>query len=347
MAVRPRGKGWQADITVKGRRYRETFETEAAAKAWEHEARAAVLRGDPLPRANGSSDGTPPEGEQIDRGNNTLGAILDRTFQRFWKGGASEKTMLIYMRQLEAYFGAATPIHQIDTNAIDGFIDYNIANHNSNGSVNRKLACLSKALRYARDRGIIQFIPKIERKKEGIGRIRWLTPEEEKALLDLLRSWEKPEHAEVVTLLIDTGMRPKELYSLAPRDVDLKHDTITIWKTKTDHPRTVYMTKRVKDIVSRRVSAVTAPTAKLFPYNNAWLRHTWDRAKLQLGYAHDKQFIPYICRHTCASRLVQRGVPINVVKEWMGHKTVQMTMRYAHLAPQNLKAAASVLEAAE
>lgn len=347
MAVRPRGKGYQADITVKGRRYRETFDTEAAAQAWELEARAAILRGDPIPRANAPQEGTSPDAQQSDRGNNTLGAILDRTFHRFWKGGASEKTMLIYMKQLETYFGAATPIHQVDANAIDGFIDFQISQNQSNGSINRKLACLSKALTYAFERKIIAHKPKIERKKEGVTRIRWLSVEEEKALLGLFRSWEKEEHAEVVEVLIDTGLRPKELYSLVSRDVDLKSGTITIWKNKTDHPRTIYMTKRVKDIVSRRMSAVTAPSQKLFPYNNAWLRHTWDRAKLQLGLMHDKNFIPYICRHTCASRLVQRGVAINVVKEWLGHKSIQMTMRYAILAPHNLKAAATVLEAAE
>ncbi len=42
--------------------------------------------------------------------------------------------------------------------------------------------------------------------------------------------------------------------------------------------------------------------------------------------------------HTCASRLVQRGVPLKVVQEWMGHKAINMTMRYAHLAPANLLA---------
>ena len=107
------------------------------------------------------------------------------------------------------------------------------------------------------------------------------------------------------------------------------------------------MTKRVRSIVERRISAVTAPNEKLFPYDNFWMRYVWDRARVQLGYANDKHFVPYICRHTCASRLVQRGVPINVVKEWMGHRSIQMTMRYAHLAPANLKAAASVLEADE
>ena len=348
MAVRPRGKGWQADITVKGRRLREHFDTEAEAKAWELEARAAVLRGDPVPRPNCSSAANAPEHERFAKENNTLASILEKTFQRYWKGGPSEAKMLVNMKQVEAFFGAATPIHRIDTDAVDAFIDHCVAKGNSNATINRKLAVLSKSLTYAYERKLIPFKPKIERQREGLGRVRWLSDEEERALIDLLRSWEKNHHADVVICLIDTGFRPVELYRITSKDVDLKAGTITIWKSKgRDIPRTIHMTKRVRSIIERRMSAVTAPTDRLFPYDNFWMRHVWDRARVQLGYANDEHFVPYICRHTCASRLVQRGVPINVVKEWMGHRSIQMTMRYAHLAPANLKAAASVLEAAE
>lgn len=348
MAVRPRGKGWQADITVKGRRFRETFDTEAEAKAWELEAKAAVLRGDPVPRPNGSGAATAPEHERFAKENNTLASILDKTFQRYWKGGPSEAKMLVNMKQVEAYFGAGTSITNIDHDAIDGFISSCMAKGNSNATINRKLAVLSKALTFAYERKLIPFKPRLERQREGLGRIRWLADEEEKALLDLLRGWEKTDHAEVVECLIDTGFRPVELYRITPKDIDLKAGSITVWKSKgRDIPRTIYMTKRVRSIIERRLSAVTAPNDRLFPYDNFWMRHVWDRARVQLGFANDEHFVPYICRHTCASRLVQRGVPINVVKEWMGHKSIQMTMRYAHLAPQNLKAAAGVLEAAE
>lgn len=62
----------------------------------------------------------------------------------------------------------------------------------------------------------------------------------------------------------------------------------------------------------------------------------------------DAQFTPHCLRHTCASRLVQSGVGIRVVQEWLGHKTIQMTMRYAHLSPTSLhEAAAKVVGAAK
>ena len=142
--------------------------------------------------------------------------------------------------------------------------------------------------------------------------------------------------------LIDTGMRPSELYAVQARDFNAKTGAIHIWQNKTEHPRTIYATPRVKAILAARVQS-TAPGTPLLPYDNGWLRNTWDRARVHLKLAHDPQFIPYVCRHTCASRLIQRGAPLPVVKDWMGHKSVQMTMRYAHLSPTKLQAAAEAL----
>ena len=54
--------------------------------------------------------------------------------------------------------------------------------------------------------------------------------------------------------------------------------------------------------------------------------------------------LPHVLRHTCASRLVQGGIDIRRVQTWLGHQTLQMTMRYAHLASQDLDSCVPVLE---
>lgn len=51
-------------------------------------------------------------------------------------------------------------------------------------------------------------------------------------------------------------------------------------------------------------------------------------------------------RHTCASRLVQRGVSIYKVQKFLGHADIRMTERYAHLAPSDLDEAVTALEPA-
>ncbi len=94
----------------------------------------------------------------------------------------------------------------------------------------------------------------------------------------------------------------------------------------------------------RRSVAAARPTGPIMAATRHGFRRAWGRAKADIGLADDRQFVSHVLRHTCASRLVQRGVALKVVQEWMGHKAINVTMRYAHLAPANLMAAVSVLE---
>jgi site-specific recombinase XerD len=55
----------------------------------------------------------------------------------------------------------------------------------------------------------------------------------------------------------------------------------------------------------------------------------------------------HVARHTFASHLVMRGVPIRTVQELLGHSTIEMTMRYAHLSPDARRAAVEVLDIRE
>jgi site-specific recombinase XerD len=105
------------------------------------------------------------------------------------------------------------------------------------------------------------------------------------------------------------------------------------------------MTDRVREILVRRSNQTTS--GALFPFDNFWMARVWERMREHLGLQDDVEFIPYALRHTCASRLVQRGVSLLVVKEWLGHTNVTTTQRYAHLSPRNLMEAVRVLNGGE
>tara|TARA_B100002051_G_C16305114_1_gene424807 strand:- start:134 stop:418 length:285 start_codon:yes stop_codon:yes gene_type:complete len=80
---------------------------------------------------------------------------------------------------------------------------------------------------------------------------------------------------------------------------------------------------------------------RVFPFTTYWYRDRWDRLRIILKLD-DAPW--HTLRHTTASRLVQKGVQLVVVKEIMGHKSIATTMRYAHLQPANLVDAICALE---
>ena len=82
---------------------------------------------------------------------------------------------------------------------------------------------------------------------------------------------------------------------------------------------------------------------KLFNLNYSELNAIWQKARKDLGYADKKFYTIHLCRHTCASRLVQRGVPILLVKDWLGHEDIEITMIYAPLQPTALHSYVEVL----
>ena len=142
-------------------------------------------------------------------------------------------------------------------------------------------------------------------------------------------------------MLVDTGCRLEEILKLEYEDVNFEANLISIWINKGEKPRSIPMTKRVRNIMeARKVNDQIKPfRLKSYQAENAW---RWVRK--QMGLEHDPEFILHALRHTCASRLVNKGVDLYVVKEWLGHSTIQVTEKYAHLAPHKLVHAALVLD---
>jgi len=82
-------------------------------------------------------------------------------------------------------------------------------------------------------------------------------------------------------------------------------------------------------------------TGRVFPVTEAALKDGFERAVIKAGI---QDFHFHDLRHTFATRLVQNGIDIYVVKELLGHKTIVMTMRYAHHYPESLRHGVEVLD---
>jgi integrase len=325
MPVRARGNSWQVDVRKKGIRFRHTYQTEDQANVMLAKVEEAISLGKALPDPEDCNDGKAM----------TIAALLRKAGEKYWSDTQhGVHSLQVIETMIEKNIGENRHLSELNLELMDELIAYWKSNGNSAGTINRKLSVLSKATTYAVDRGYIDQKPKIEWQTEGKGRMRFVSQEEEAIMCRVLTQMGYFKERDVFMFLIDTGMRVGELNKL--RLDDLQGNKLTIWETKADHPRTVVLTKRAKDIFKNNKGNLYIPYKTL-------IRH-WHQMKGAMGLDDDKQFIPHCLRHTCASRLVQRGVPILVVQEWLGHKTIQMTMRYSHLCPTNLEEAVKVLE---
>jgi len=145
----------------------------------------------------------------------------------------------------------------------------------------------------------------------------------------------------MVSVLVDTGMRLSELIKLRYEDVSFPNNLISIWVNKGDRPRSIPMTSRVRMILELRQQ-----TERVRPFTLSVdeAERAWKWARAEMGRMRDKEFVMHSLRHTCASRLVNGNVDLYVVKELLGHSSIQITERYAHLNPTKLADAIEVLE---
>jgi integrase len=209
---------------------------------------------------------------------------------------------------------------------------------NGNATINRKMAALSKLLRKAYKMGDIFNLPEFIRQKERAGRIRFLEQDEELRLFAAIKSRCEESHR-LSMFLVDTGCRLGEAIGLTWNDI--QDHRVTFWLTKSNRSRTVPLTRRVRKALDIPHQGLKGPFAML---NQVRYRAIWNESKMEVGLGKDDQVVPHILRHTCASRLVRGGIDIRRVQMWLGHQTLQMTMRYAHLATNDLDSCVKVLE---
>ena len=160
------------------------------------------------------------------------------------------------------------------------------------------------------------------------------------------------DHVRPLTLLaINTGLRRGELLKLSWSDVDLAVRLITVrgHNAKSAQTRNVPLNSEATQVLSawREMHLPLDAAGCVFGRRDGEamtrIDNAWDTVKKLAGLA-DFRF--HDCRHHFASRLVMAGVPLNTVRDLLGHASIEMTMKYAHLAPETLAQAVEKLSAA-
>jgi integrase len=193
-------------------------------------------------------------------------------------------------------------------------------------------------------------VKKVKIPRSDNKRLRFLTRDEAEILLNTLKN-ESPKMWEQTLISLHTGLRASEIFRLKWVDINFEHNTLTAKDSKNKKTRHAYMTQDVKDMISRKQPG--KPSDLIYPgpdgKESREISRSFERVvkelKLNDGIEDRRDKVVFhSLRHTYASWLVQAGTDLYVVKERLGHSTLAMTERYAHLAPSNSQRTVATLE---
>ena len=358
--IRKRGSNWQVDLRVEDHRIRRSFKSMESAERYEKEILSRAKIG-----LNVTDLITSP------LKNATIEGLAETVYEKHWKGTSNGLDAHRNVDLIMRIVGKKLPVTDITTVVIDDLVQ-NFKDHgNSNSTINNKMSALMVCLKFAHKRGWIDRLPFYERFKLAEGRLRYFSLEEEDMLYDTSNRLGQFEFSGFIRTLVETGLRTGELTRIVYKDIVYREGRwlLHVWhrggigkvvnKTKNGEMRVVPLDEKIVKIIQQKWKTLDDTNTELekctlsqehrdtllWDYSRSQIRTQWNNIRNVLGRMDDEEFVPHLCRHTCASRLVQAGVPIMHVQKWMGHKSIQITLKYAKLAPQQLYEALDTLNA--
>jgi len=335
-------RNWLVEFVVNGRRYRRSSGTpvkrhaEALERKWRQEAHQGRF---------GCREIKPM----------TLGEAADRYYETVIAPRAnrekSKKAQARVLGLVKRYLGDETPLTTLNALVIAAWRDQLLKEGRAPATVNRYLATLRAILgRACRDWGVLSEVPQVRLFPLRNQKDRVVSDEEEDRILNQSARHLRP----LVIFLIDTGARLSEALDVTWADVELPDQgrgRVRLMHTKSGRPRHVPLTKRLSDLLSAmkaEESTINDPVflyealgaVEAVPFRNP--TKAWKSALRRAGV--DGTLRLHDLRHTFASRLVSRGVPLLDVSKLLGHRTTAMTQRYAHLSPTAFDAAIEKLD---
>jgi len=343
---------FEVSIMVNGRQERKLFDRHEEAATYLGERQRDIREGVAARSAPITL------GEAVDKVVSTLRARGNRT---------ANETARLWKAQLLPYFGTATKVTQITSEAIRRYeADVLTKPHPrlrrsiTISTANRHKAAIRRLLRLCRAWGYIREVPHFEMGREPDHRTRYLERDEIVRLLDACRTSRNKYLYALVVLALQTGMRRGELFGLTWDRVDFSRGVLIIDRSKNGRRREVPMTTTAYAVLRELREKANDAEGPVFASNGrAWgdVKHGFTTACIKAGINPKRpsttdprpplraQFRFHDLRHTAASWLVMNGAALQDVRELLGHRDLQMTLRYAHLSPAHLRSAIGRLDA--
>jgi len=244
------------------------------------------------------------------------------------------------------------PLRRFDTRLVEQYQTERLQSGNKPGTANRHVTILKHMFNKAVDWDMVEEetlkrVRKAKLLEENNGRLRYLSKDECQVLLESCDPHLRP----IVICALNTGMRKGEILGLKWDDVDLVHGFILLSMTKNGERREIPINGSLREVLEELSRGTKERPRRIdIPYVFYDARTGSKYGNVQKSFnsalkrAKIKDFRFHDLRHCFASHLVMLGIDLTTVKELLGHKTLTMTLRYAHLAPSHKVKAVDVLD---
>jgi len=176
-------------------------------------------------------------------------------------------------------------------------------------------------------------VNRIKKYKESRGRVRFLSEEERESLLTACKESANPYLYKIVILALSTGARKMEIVGLRWQDIDFDRKVIVLHETKNGERRVIPLQGLALSLMREHAKIRNLHCDFVFPSKSKCqpidIRTAWENVLMKSGV---KNFRFHDLRHSAASYLAMGGATNAEIAEVLGHKTLQMVKRYAHLS---------------
>jgi integrase len=302
----------------------------------------------------------------------TLGQFVKQTYDP-WRRANRPKTAVESLQRITTQFSHlfSTPLEAIDVITIEKWKTERIAAGTNPATIVKDLATLSPVFSRAVKYGKLQqnVLTKVDKPRlDRTPKVRYLSQDEATRLRAALKARDKkkregrdsgnrwrearseeplPQFGEFVDHLepailvsLNTGLRKGDLRALKWSNVDFKEKLLAVEGPDGKSKQTRYIPLNAEAVAVLKRWKTQAIDDRIFPFHSfktAWAPLLEEAAITKFRW-HDM-------RHDFASRLVSKGVPLNTVRELLGHASHSQTLRYAHLAPDQKAEAVARLNA--
>jgi integrase len=323
--VRQTSTGWIADVYIEGRRRQLKAKTKAEAQARMAEALAGRL---------GPSGGR-------SSGQFTLKEAVALSERVRWSKNSNWQSTLCLAAQVVAYLGPNTPLAEVGPEQVEAMREHFAQQGNRPSTINAKVSCLKVMRSDAQFHGKVEALKPMPKALKILNhKDQTFTAAEVNSICAYMRQACNHQAADLFVFLVETGCRFSEAQKLTATDVGITNRTVCFSKTKANRPRSIPLTLRAIEALQPNMP----PTHKgrIWTITYRQMQRIYNDAKLALRL--DPGLTLHNARHTCLTRLAQKGISLPQLQAWGGHSQLSNLQRYIHIQTDRLMECVEALD---